>query len=96
MKDTLYGAFNGCQYLATALQTDKIFQIIQLALSILTTLILCVLKIISWAKKAKADGKIDKEEIDEAIDIIKDAADDIEAALPKDGGKDTDNGEIHD
>ena len=38
-------------------------------------LTLIVIPLITWWKKAKADGKIDKEEIDEATQIIKDGMD---------------------
>lgn len=75
--DTYAGVANGLQYILTALQSDQIFQIIQLCLSILTTIILATLKIISWVKNAKKDGKIDEQEINQAIVIVQEAADEL-------------------
>lgn len=69
-KELYSGVLNGLQYIATALQTEQVFQIIQLCLSILTTLILLIFKIISWVKAAKADGKIEQQEIEQVIGTI--------------------------
>jgi len=57
-------------YLFATIQTNQIFQIIEFAFSILTSIVIITLKVISWYKKAKKDGKIDKDEVDELIDII--------------------------
>ena len=59
-------------YVLSAVQTNEILQIISFCLSILTSLVLLFFRLWSWWKKASADGKIEKEEIDEAIDIIED------------------------
>ena len=71
-------------YVFTAVQTKEIFQIISLALTILTSVIIIVSKIVNWYKKAKADGKITKEELGELaqdlsedIDKIKEDAEEI-------------------
>ena len=53
-----------------AVQQNEILQIISFALSTVTSVIIIAFKIWAWWKKAKADGKISKEEIDELHDII--------------------------
>ena len=40
-------------------------------------------KLFRWWKKAKADGKIDKEELDEAIEIVEDGIKDINEKTQK-------------
>ena len=59
-------------YVLTVAQTKEIFEIISLILSILISVLILVSNIIVWVKKATADGKIDKEEIDELVDIVSD------------------------
>lgn len=57
-------------------QVNEIMQIFQLALGVLATIISIAFSLYKWWKKAKADGKITDEEINEAIDIIKEPFDD--------------------
>ncbi|MBO7733474.1 MAG: hypothetical protein J6S67_12995 [Methanobrevibacter sp.] len=64
--------------------TKDVFGLILVILNILVLIISLILKIISWYQKAKEDGKIDKEEIKEGIDIIVDGVKQIEESLPKD------------
>ena len=45
---------------------------------------LIVIPLMAWYKKAKADGKIDKDEIKEATDIIKDGVDELKEKDKKD------------
>lgn len=61
----------------TGLQTNEVLQTISLVLTIVGTLITIAMALINWWKNAKKDGKIDKEEIQDAIDIIKDGVDSI-------------------
>lgn len=56
----------------TASQTQTIFQIISLVLTIIATLFSIISRLVIWYKKAKADGKITKEEMKEGANIIKD------------------------
>lgn len=63
---------NGSMYILTIVQTKEIFEIVSLVLSILISALILVSHIVSWFKKANADGKIDKEEIDELVDIVSD------------------------
>ena len=53
----------------TALQTEQVLRIANLVLAILTTLFVFITRFIEWYKKAKADGKITKDEIEEAVKI---------------------------
>ena len=67
----------------TALQTDQVFQYISLGLTILSTLVAIAFTIWKWWKKAKEDGKITKEEVDELGQILNDGAKEIKTNLPK-------------
>ena len=61
---------NSGQYVLTAIQTNEILQIVELVISILTTLFILFVNVYAWWKKASADGKIDKEELDELQNIV--------------------------
>ena len=77
MKET-YGLnwlADGVAVVMTATQTNEVFQIISLVITIIATLfsaILTGLRLVDWYKEAKKDGKITKEEVDEAKSIIDD------------------------
>lgn len=60
-------------YVLAAIQTNEVLQIISFVLSSITSVIIIFLRLWSWWKEAKKDGKIEKEEIDEAIGIIEDS-----------------------
>lgn len=68
---------NGFQYILTAIQTNEILQIVELVLSIVTTLFILGINIWSWFKKANKDGKIDKEEKEELDKIIEDGLENL-------------------
>lgn len=57
---------------STAIQPDVVFSYVQMGLTIVATLITIILGIRAWWKDAKKDGKIDKEEVDEAVKIVED------------------------
>lgn len=57
---------------STAVQPNEVFQYIQMGLTIVATLITIILGLRAWWKDAKKDGKIDKEEVDEAVKIVED------------------------
>lgn len=59
----------------TAVQTNEIFQYISLILTILSTLVAIAFTIYKWYKKAKEDGKITEEEVEELKDDIKEELD---------------------
>ena len=68
----------------TGLQTSEVLQIISLVLTIIGSLITIAMAIINWWKKAKADGKITSDEIQEGIEIIQDGLDDLKDKTQKD------------
>lgn len=70
MNDKLLYTLNGVEYIAVISQANELFQLIQLILTISTTIFILIFKIVAWYKKAKQDGKIDKEEIDEVVEIL--------------------------
>ena len=72
----------------TASQTNEILQTISLIITILGAVITTIMAIMNWWKKAKADGKITKEEIHDGIDIIMGGAEDIKDKLKKDKEED--------
>lgn len=56
----------------TGLQPNEVLQTISIVLTIIGTLITIAMAIANWWKKAKKDGKITKDEIQEGVNIIKD------------------------
>ena len=60
----------------TAIQTNEVFQYISLGLTILSTLVAIAYTIYNWWRKAKEDGKITKEEVDDLVDDINQIIDD--------------------
>ena len=68
---------NGGQYLVAVAQTNEVFQIIELVASIVVSLVLIAYRLWRWYKEAKKDGKITKEEIEEANDIVSEGAKEI-------------------
>ena len=72
----------------TGLQTSEVLQIISLVLTIIGSLITITMAIINWWKKAKADGKITSDEIQEGIDIIQNGLDDLKDKTKEDKEED--------
>ena len=83
IKDLLSVVGNGIMYVLTIAQTREIFQIIELVLAILISIVILFGKIIDWYHKAKKDGKITKEEIKELVEITKDDIEDIKDKVNK-------------
>ena len=83
MKQSWIGGIIGTSVSATgtALQTNEVLQTISLIITILGGIITIVFALLGWYQKAKADGKITKDEIEEAVDIIKEGTEDIKDAL---------------
>ena len=69
---------NGGQYILTAVQTNEVLQIVELIISILTSLFILGINIYAWYKKANKDGKIDEKEIEELKNIVQDGKEQIE------------------
>ena len=62
----------------TATQTNEILQTISLVVTIVGAIIsMIVVPLISWWQRAKKDGKITEEEIQEGIEIISDGLDSL-------------------
>lgn len=78
MKKLIEILANSGQYVLTAIQTNEVLQIVELILSILTTLFILGVNVWTWWKKASADGKIDKEELDELQQIVNKETDNLE------------------
>lgn len=76
---------------STALQPNEVWQYIQMGITIIAGIISIILGIRAWWKDAKKDGKIDKDEIKDGIDIIMGGANDIKEHL--DSSKDSKKGE---
>ena len=72
----------------TGLQTSEVLQIISLVLTIIGSLITIAMAIINWWKKAKADGKITSDEIQEGIEIIQDGLDGLKDKTKEDKEED--------
>lgn len=77
----------GVGAIMTVVQTNQVFQLVSLILTCIATAVALGFTIYKWYKAAKADGKIDKEEVDELVDIIKDGADEIKKDLGDKDGK---------
>lgn len=72
------GVGAGLGAIGTATQTNEILQTISLIITIIGAIIsMIVVPLISWWQKAKKDGKITTEEIQEGIDIISDGLDSL-------------------
>lgn len=56
---------DGVAFAGTLAQTEQILRYISLALTIICTAISVAYSVYKWWKKAKEDGKITKEEVDE-------------------------------
>lgn len=76
---------------STALQPNEVWQYIQMGITIIAGIISIILGLRAWWKDAKKDGKIDKEEIEDGINIIMGGANDIKEHL--ESGKDSKKGE---
>lgn len=61
----------------TAVQTNEVFRIISLILTILTTCVVLGRNIYEWYVEAKKDGKITPDELKKGIDIAQDGIKDI-------------------
>lgn len=71
--------WGGCGVAAvlTVVQTQAIFQIVSLILTCVTTAVTLGFTIYKWYKDSKKDGKIDSNELQQGINIVKDGVDKI-------------------
>lgn len=73
MKDDLInGLCVGTGCVMTALQTKEVFQIINLVLTAIAFIVSILYTIWKWYRRAKEDGKISEDEIDELVDSLHD------------------------
>ena len=56
----------------TILQPDEILRIVSMILTCISVIVSLCFTLYKWHKEAKKDGKIDNNEVDEAIKIVKD------------------------
>lgn len=73
IRDELIGGSIGTALSAvgTGLQTNDILQTISLVITIIGGLItFIIVPLVTWYKNAKKDGKIDKDELKDGVDII--------------------------
>ena len=77
MKDVALFGGNALTYVLSAIQQNEVFQIIEFVMAILTSIILIAYRLWVWYKKAKADGKITKDEIEEGLEILGEGIEDL-------------------
>lgn len=84
MKNNLLGGAVGTalSVVGTATATNQVLETISLICTILGAIIsFIVIPLITWYNKAKQDGKITKEEIQEGIQIISDGSKEVKDKL---------------
>ena len=67
--------------LSTVIQPDRTLQIISMILTILSLTLSVIIKLTNWYRQAKADKKITKEELNDAVDITKDGIEKINKTI---------------
>lgn len=80
MKNEIIGGAigTGISAVGTGLQTNDILQTISICITILGGLItFIIVPLITWYKKSKEDGKIDKKELEELHTIVSDGSEKI-------------------
>ena len=68
---------NGLGIIFSAIQQNEVLSWISWGLTIIATFVSLAFTLWKWWKKAKADGKIDENEIDEGLEIINDHIDQL-------------------
>ena len=68
---------NGIMYCCSMAQVEQALRIASFILSILISVLIIISRVYEWWKKAKADGEITKDEIDELGHIVGDGIKDI-------------------
>lgn len=79
----------GSLWVLTATQLETVLKIANLILAIIISLIVLISRLVDWWKRAKADGKITKDEVKEGVEIITDGVKEIQDHLndKKEGDK---------
>lgn len=73
----------GFSVFLTMSQTNEVFKTISLILTILATAVVLARNIYNWYVDAKRDGKIDKDEVKDLIDIVDKGINDIKDEVDK-------------
>lgn len=81
MDEYVLSGVNLCQYAAALVQVDEVLKWIQLGLALICSIVLLAYRIWKWHKDASKDGKIDKKEVDELVETIKDGAEEIKSDI---------------
>lgn len=81
--EVLSGTSSGAGIAYGVANFHEILGIIVLIVSLVSTVLLTVLKVIDWYKKSKADGKITADEIKEGVEIIKNGVDEVKNHIDK-------------
>ena len=68
---------NGIMYCCSVAQVEQALRIASFVLSILISILIIISRVYEWWKKAKADGEITKDEIDDLKDIVNKGVNDI-------------------
>lgn len=72
----------GVSAIGTATQTNETLQTISLVITILGAVVsMVVIPLINWYKNAKKDGKIDKKEINDGINILQEGSDAVKKVI---------------
>ena len=72
---------NGLMYLCSMAQVEQALRIASFVLSILISVLIIISRVYEWWKKAKADGKITKDEVKEGIDIVTSGISDVKTQI---------------
>ena len=82
MKDDVVGYIaTGVNAVMTATQAEEVFMWIQLGITILTFLVSLAYTIYRWYRKAKSDGKISIDEVEDLIEEIADEVDELKEKI---------------
>ena len=85
-------ASTGVGAVMTAIQTNPVYQVVSLIITILGLIVtICssiVFPIVKWYRKAKEDGKITKDELSEAQEIVEKGTKDIKDHIDQGKQKD--------
>ena len=82
---------NGVMYFLTFLQTNELLETISLCLSIFISAFILITSVVEWWKKAKNDGKITAEEIQEGAKVVIDGASEIKTQIEQLQGEENAN-----
>ena len=69
--------FDGIALALAGIQIEEIFKWVQLSVGLFATLLSVAFTLWQWWKRAKKDGKITEEEINEGIDILNNGIDEL-------------------